>query len=258
MSSDPSPTNNTKYDLERAARLDRQTERERRYTLYAGLVFLTGSVIAFTTAFFQTVQGREALHVAVGAIAFIFGYLMLGGRRSGTIPQEDFHLFDRKYLSRQDEIGQYGALRKLSGVPGFFRNLGIIGLPLATVAITVLFCALALTCYLINAANRSQVVPDSFPTAVLELSKLTLGAFIGSFVGKAQRALAPDDITTLPNPPAGGSPSQTPTTPNTTTGAAAVKAAPPATEQGGAATADYGEAAADYAGPEDSSNAKTG
>jgi hypothetical protein len=225
MSNVPTPAGNEKekFDLHRAERLDRQTEQERRYTLYAGVLFIAGSMVAFLTAFFQPVPGREALHVAVGAIAFFFGYMMLGGRRSGTIPQEDFRLFDSRYLSRQDEIGQYGALRKLSGVPGFFRNLGIIGLPLATVSITVLFCSLALACYIINAANGRPVVPDSFPTAVLELSKLTLGAFIGSFVGKAQRALAPDDIVTQPNPPSAGSPSQQPSTPNAPAGAAAVE-----------------------------------
>lgn len=77
-------------------------------------------------------------------------------------------------------------ISELSGVPGFFRNLGITGLPLATVTITLLFCLFAILSYTINAISNTKIIPDEFPKLVLELSKLTLGAFIGSFVAKGE------------------------------------------------------------------------
>ena len=69
------------------------------------------------------------------------------------------------------------------------------GLPLATIAVTILFCVLAISSYGINAIGRAyaagtvadakDIIPTEFPTAILELSKLLLGAFIGSFVANS-------------------------------------------------------------------------
>jgi hypothetical protein len=180
-----------------------QSNWEKAVSVIPGLVFIIGSMVSFLTAFFTQVARPPYVHITIGVIAFFFGYLMMGGRRGGTIPPEDVELFDRDFLKRTADIVQYGVLRKLAGIPGFFRNLGIIGLPLATVAITILFCAIAVGCYVINAIyspesardpNVKPIIPEAFPSAILELSKLTLGAFIGSFVGKAQREPASDDL----------------------------------------------------------------
>jgi hypothetical protein len=54
----------------------------------------------------------------------------------------------------------------LATFTGSFTQLGLTGLPLATIGLTLFFSFLAL------------VHPDGF----LDLTKLTLGAFIGSFV----------------------------------------------------------------------------
>ena len=62
-------------------------------------------------------------------------------------------------------------LSSLSGFTGTFTKLGLTGLPLATVALTLIFAALAL----LPVGLEGQ---KSF----FDLTKLTLGAFIGSFV----------------------------------------------------------------------------
>ncbi|MEM7770807.1 MAG: hypothetical protein AAF327_09875, partial [Cyanobacteria bacterium P01_A01_bin.37] len=65
----------------------------------------------------------------------------------------------------KEAINQYVILSSLSGFTGTFQKIGFSGLPLATSALTLVFCALSFT-------------NDEF----MELAKLTLGAFIGSFV----------------------------------------------------------------------------
>jgi hypothetical protein len=61
-------------------------------------------------------------------------------------------------------------LSSLSGFTGAFQKMGLTGLPLATVTLTLIFAGLAI------------YDKQSF----LDLAKLTLGAFIGSFVQKQQ------------------------------------------------------------------------
>lgn len=72
---------------------------------------------------------------------------------------------------KSESIDQYVRLSSLSGFTGTFTKLGLTGLPLTTVALTLIFAALAL----LPAGAESQ---KSF----FDLTKLTLGAFIGSFV----------------------------------------------------------------------------
>lgn len=72
---------------------------------------------------------------------------------------------------RSEAIDQYVRLSALSGFTGTFTKLGLTGLPLTTVALTLIFAVLALL----------PVDPES-QKSFFDLTKLTLGAFIGSFV----------------------------------------------------------------------------
>jgi hypothetical protein len=72
---------------------------------------------------------------------------------------------------KSEAIDQYVRLCSLSGFTGAFTKLGLTGLPLTTVALTLIFAALALL----------PVEPES-QKSFFDLTKLTLGAFIGSFV----------------------------------------------------------------------------
>jgi len=68
-------------------------------------------------------------------------------------------------------VDQYVRLCSLSGFTGTFTKLGLTGLPLTTVALTLIFAGLALL----------PTDPES-QKSFFDLTKLTLGAFIGSFV----------------------------------------------------------------------------
>ena len=87
-----------------------------------------------------------------------------------TIPREDLRLIGQAVIDGKPEpIDQYVRLRSLSGVSGNFTKLGVTGLPLTTVLLTLIFAFISL-------------LPLEPAHQFLDLAKLTLGAFIGSFV----------------------------------------------------------------------------
>jgi hypothetical protein len=110
----------------------------------------------------------------VGILASALGFVMIqmSGRATRLIIHpEDRHLVtDMLKHGNQAGIDDYIRLSSLGGMIGGFTKLGLTGLPLATISLTIIFALLALT-----------PIPDT-SKAMLDLCKLTLGAFIGSYV----------------------------------------------------------------------------
>ena len=95
-----------------------------------------------------------------------------GASAENPIPPNDYALLAPLIREgRSESIDQYVRLSSLSGFTGTFTKLGLTGLPLTTVALTLIFAALALL----------PIDADS-QRSFFDLTKLTLGAFIGSFV----------------------------------------------------------------------------
>lgn len=124
------------------------------------------------TAFVRFFLGN-AVYIALFIIAILsayIGYRMVvaaGGTTSVVIPPQDYSLLAPLVSDGKAEaIDQYVRLSSLSKATGSFTQLGLTGLPLATIGLTLFFSILAI----FDAAN------------FLDLAKLTLGAFIGSFV----------------------------------------------------------------------------
>jgi len=111
--------------------------------------------------------------MAIGILAAWFGRKLLVTVRltdARTIPYDDLPLVREAVIEGKAEpIDQYVRLRSLSGMSGNFTKLGITGLPLTTVLLTLIFSGVAL-------------MPLPQAKDFLDLAKLTLGAFIGSFV----------------------------------------------------------------------------
>lgn len=108
------------------------------------------------------------------------GYRLLvaaGIRGRVVIPREDQAMLAPLIAEgKADSIDLYVRLSSLTGFTGGFTKLGLTGLPLATIGLTIFFA-------LIGLANNSY----------LDLAKLTLGAFIGSFVqGEVERRASRD------------------------------------------------------------------
>ena len=105
----------------------------------------------------------------IACIAAFVGYKLTvasGAAAAPVIPKNDYELLAPLVAEgKSDAIDQYVRLSSLTRFTGTFTQLGLTGLPLATIFLTLVFSFLAL-----------------FAAQFLDLAKLTLGAFIGSFV----------------------------------------------------------------------------
>jgi hypothetical protein len=162
---------------------------------YAGYAFVLVSVSCFAAIAYlklqQSLGGKSLAHtlnwiemaeqenatISLLIIAVIAAMLGKGLQQSvqtdsaTTIPYHDLELVRQAVIEgRPDPIDQYVRLRALTGMAGNFTKLGVTGLPLTTVFLTLIFSVISLL-----SVNGTS-------SAFLDLAKLTLGAFIGSFV----------------------------------------------------------------------------
>jgi hypothetical protein len=121
---------------------------------YASIFFMP--VFLFIIIIFTSIIGSLLLK-AGGAIYKI------------NIPEKDYTLVSSMLEKNNEQgINDYIRLNSLSGFTGFFTKIGLTGLPLATISLTIIFTLLS-------------IGNDKF----FDLAKLTLGAFIGSYVQKS-------------------------------------------------------------------------
>src|ERR1700733_11730490 len=127
------------------------------------LIQLAGSLFPHLSLFFITV------------ISAYIGYKLVvasGASPENPIPPANYRLLSPLITDgKAESIDQYVRLSSLSGFTGKFTKLGLTGLPLTTVILTLIFAAIALLP--IDAEKEKSF---------MDLTKLTLGAFIGSFV----------------------------------------------------------------------------
>jgi hypothetical protein len=117
--------------------------------------------------------------IIMGAMIIALLSLALGSRlilsdsvtRTDVIPSQDRKLLEQLIREgNENGVDQYVRLSSLTGATGAATRLGLTGLPLATIGLTIFFSCLAI------------LVKDG---GFLDLTKLTLGAFIGSFVQRS-------------------------------------------------------------------------
>lgn len=156
----------------------------------AGIGFIYGAVVLFGFVCYLLVQDDihasehpttladfvpELILSAIGLVGALLGTQLLRSvglsksqQPSRVINSDEWAAISDQVKSGQEEaVTQYIRLTSLSGFTGAFTKLGLTGLPLATIGLTLFFSILAI----------------SYP-AFMDLAKLTLGAFIGSFVQK--------------------------------------------------------------------------
>ena len=118
-----------------------------------------------------------------GILSIFVGYVLLdraGGIGRETIPKQDIELIERLETLKRSEkggVGSYVILSSLKGATGFFTKIGITGLPLATIALTIIFGTLAI----LNLSNETA------SNRLFDFANLTLGAFLASYVQKKEK-----------------------------------------------------------------------
>lgn len=137
------------------------TERD-RYNFYGRILsFYLGPSLLFLSAAVCSVVGIRLLRSA-------------GVVTTQVIPPQDRELLSAAIKDGNEKaISEYIRLSSLSGTTGTFTKIGLTGLPLATIFLTVLLAILGI-----------------FLPKLLDLAQLTLGAFIGSYVQKKQATRA--------------------------------------------------------------------
>src|SRR5829696_490130 len=150
--------------------------------VYVGLLTLLGGVVF---SVYQASRGPDMNNmldffgaygpplILIGASVLFsfFGYIVL--RSVGLANKQVIPIQDRELLvsvirdGNTKGLNAYIELSSLSGVTGFFKKIGIFGLPLATIFLTFVFGVLALS----ELGRNTTVFAD--------LANLTLGAFLG-------------------------------------------------------------------------------
>jgi len=128
--------------------------------------------------FWQKLIGANIEVIAIVGIAILSALFALrlfskaGSLTSQVIREQDRDLLEPLIsAANKDAINEYIRLASLSGFTGTFQYLGFTGLPLATVALTLILLVISLW------------LPDGdLKKGVFDMAKLTLGAFLGSFV----------------------------------------------------------------------------
>lgn len=167
---------------------DRNIPSGMRSVSLAGLVFIYITALTFTIICVLLVYGAKEGRRVENAVDFIPEMILAGiavfsavlgvglvkaGGLSASSPNAVINPVEWDAIREQvtggneDAITQYIRLTSLTGFTGTFTKLGIQGLPLATIGMTLFFSFLFF-----------------FKPEFIELAKLTLGAFIGSFVQK--------------------------------------------------------------------------
>jgi len=166
---------------------------------FGAILFTIAAVVAFTYGIFSLItldvkdvaksDGKQAFDIWKDIVAPNFSTFalifvgivsaLLGSRlfsKAGALTNRVVREEEREYLwplitnANKDAISEYIRLASLTGFSGSFTKLGFTGLPLVTVALTLILLALTLA------------TPEKLQSAMFDLAKLTLGAFLGSFV----------------------------------------------------------------------------
>jgi hypothetical protein len=126
------------------------------YNFYGRILsFLMAPLFMGISATICTIVGIRLLRAA-GAVS------------QQVIPSQDFALLAPAIRDGNEKaISEYIRLCSLSGITGTFTKVGLTGLPLATIILTITLSILGV-----------------FNAKFFDLAQLTLGAFIGSYVQK--------------------------------------------------------------------------
>jgi hypothetical protein len=168
--------------------------RTRSILFYSGAIFSTislGSIIGLfysllfihhgsrlehstsnDTINFVDAYSSELTMILCLLVSSLFAFLSFkaaGNINRRVIPENDQKLLNELILKDEQGIDQYIRLSSLSGTTGFFTKLGLTGMPLATIGLTIFFTVLSLI---------------TGGAGLYDLAKLTLGAFLGSYVQK--------------------------------------------------------------------------
>ena len=168
---------------------------EDRVILASAILFFFLTVLLIALPLFLTIQEKplpmsEGWYLLFTILAAWLGFSLIRTLRMGrkeVIPHQDKDILEPALRKSETPIDEYVKLSGLIGVTGFFRKLEFSGMPLATILMTLILCLLSIGSFVLNKYWNEVQIPEELAIGFFELAKLTLGAFIGSFVTKGRR-----------------------------------------------------------------------
>jgi hypothetical protein len=141
----------------------------------------TGAFFAITVWFLAlillSVPGDLAPRIALAVISFVFALICF------TVSPRNQARTLRILLDRlppeKSAVEEVAKLQRSVGAAGFFNRIGLTGIPLTVALFALVFCGLSFL--------ARKLSYDDGATAFLELTKLTVGAFIGSLTRTGER-----------------------------------------------------------------------
>ncbi len=179
-------------------------------TLKYALIVLTAlAAVAIVVYILHDYPASTALIVIGGTL--VYSFYQLSKMYASGVPARDYiPVKDREELIKiinktQDHKEALEIFKQFISLYGFTGNItrfGVSGLPLLTVTMTIFFTLLAALIWFIDVYVTGGLTKETSATPVIiaftDLAKLTLGAFIGSFV---QRHIS--EPASQKSPPAG-------------------------------------------------------
>jgi hypothetical protein len=145
-------------------------------------VIITARTLDYGTA--RLIVGIAILAAAAGFVLARAYRNSLSAKSESVLSAEAKALLGPSLEKSSDPIGDWTRLSGLVGGTGVFRKLEVSGMPLATILMTILFCLLSAV---VDPFLRAMDILNStadLSKGFMDMAKLTLGAFIGSFVTK--------------------------------------------------------------------------
>jgi len=152
-----------------------------------------GENARFDGVFYQIAieNSRASFLILSSVLGSLLGAALLRSAFQATrqaISDEDRSLLEPLIKdANENAINQFVRVSSLTGLTGFFTKLGFTGLPLVTAALGILLILFAMV---------SQKLETS--KELMDLAKLVLGAFIGSFVQRRVERNAASDGSVKP------------------------------------------------------------
>jgi hypothetical protein len=151
-----------------------------KFEIFEGTLFLMGaaaflliSVWSLVSLLFDA-QVKMPPRIGLAALSFTFALICF------TVSPANQGRTLRKLLERlppeKSTVNDLANLQRSVGAAGFFNRIGLTGIPLTVALFALVFCGLTFL------ARRLDY--ESGATAFLDLTKLTVGAFIGSLTTK--------------------------------------------------------------------------
>src|SRR3989344_1969610 len=161
-----------------ASKVSRSISEIQEFIFLAAMVgFLAVSVLSLGSILMDTSQ--LALMLGLGVLTFVLAVICYGVSPTGHARWMKLFFENADKLARKLEPEDIPMLQRSVGSAGYFNRIGLTGIPMAVALMAVLLCVLVFVATYLGHAYQDEGYTAA-AGVFRELTKLTIGAFIGA------------------------------------------------------------------------------